>query len=72
MPDEDKTGYDLLLEEMKKFNERLDKQDKRIEDVVSFNKSLLDNKGSNNKGETPEEKNARYEKILKEGLQHGK
>lgn len=69
---ENKTSYDLLLEEMKKMQDLIDAQNKRINDVVEFNKSLLNRSDNISTGETPEQKNARYEKILKEGLHYGK
>lgn len=68
----EKTGYDLLLERMEQMQKTIEDQNKRIEDVVSFNKSLLNRSVDNATGETPEQKNARYEKTLKEGLHYGK
>lgn len=58
-------NYNMLLEENKKLHEQLDNLSKRMDDVIAFNKALLNRKGSSS---SQEESNEDLGKKLKEGL----
>ena len=38
----EKQGYDLLIDKIKEMNDTIEKQNKKIEDVVAMNRALLD------------------------------
>lgn len=58
-------NYNMLLEENKKLQSRIDDLSKRMDDVIAFNKALLNRKGSSS---SQEESNEDLGKKLKEGL----
>lgn len=60
-------NYKALLEENKKLLERIDAMEKRVQDVVAFNKTLL----SSSESQHQEDKSKRAEALnarLKEAL----
>lgn len=58
-------NYNMLLEENKKLQSRIDDLSKRMDDVIAFNKALLNRNGSSS---SQEESNEDLGKKLKEGL----
>lgn len=58
-------NYNMLLEENKKLQSRIDDLSKRMDDVIAFNKALLNRNGSSG---SQEESNEDLGKKLKEGL----
>ena len=63
----EKQGYDLLIEKIKDMEKTISDQNKKIEDVVSMNKALLDG----NTDKSPSTDKAAEKKQLEEKLLKG-
>ena len=54
MPNEDKTSYDLLLEDNKKMHEELENLKTKVNDFYDFAKSMLNSRSGTSKSENEE------------------
>lgn len=65
MPDNEKTSYDLLLEEIDKLKKEQEKLRKDLDDMTSFNRALLSRKPNDNS--KPQVDGEKFRKYLEEG-----
>lgn len=63
MPDDKKTSYDLLLEEMEKMKKDLQDTRKELDDMKEFNRALLA-KRPQNIPDTSKDTHERFSKYL--------
>lgn len=65
-PEVSQDNYTLILDQLKKLEERLDKQDATIKDVTDFNRSLLSTPNTPTASTPESEAKAKLEKYLQE------
>lgn len=71
MPDENKTPYDLLLEDNQKLREEIATIRKDLNDVLGMNRSLLGRINSGSQDKVPNDNKIDLGKKLDGGLKHG-
>lgn len=65
-PEVAQDNYTLIIEQLKKLSERIDRQDATIKDVTDFNRSLLSTPNTPSISTPESEAKAKLEKYLQE------